>query len=168
MMTASRVGRLPGRFFLIAALMMAAPAAWAAESTAKLPRFVSLRSGEVNVRTGPNVRYPVDWVFVRKNMPVEIVAEFDTWRRVRDFQGTEGWVHQSMLSGRRTLLIVGETRTLRRSDSLEAAAVARLEPGVIGQLQQCRGDWCRVEAGGLRGWLRRNEFWGAYPDETVK
>lgn len=170
-MIAMRTARGLGRFFLLAAVattMAVATPVSAAEPASKLPRFVSLRSGEVNVRTGPNVRYPVDWVFVRKNMPVEIVAEFDTWRRVRDFQGTEGWVHQSMLSGRRTLLITGETRTLRRSDGPDAATVARLEPGVIGQLQQCRGDWCRVEAGGLRGWLRRNEFWGVYPDETVK
>jgi SH3-like domain-containing protein len=166
--TARTSGRLSLLFAVLVAVLAAPAGGWSAEQQLKLPRFASLRSGEINVRTGPNVRYPVDWVFVRRNMPVEIVAEFDTWRKIRDFQGTEGWVHTSMLSGRRTMLITGEVRTLRRSDSAEAPAVARLEPGVIGQLQQCRGDWCRLEAGGLKGWLRRSEFWGAYPDEAVK
>ncbi|MBM3572924.1 MAG: hypothetical protein FJX52_11310 [Alphaproteobacteria bacterium] len=150
------------------AAVAAVPSAVAAEQQLKLPRFASLRSNEVNLRIGPGVRYPVEWVFKRKNMPVEIVAEFDTWRKIRDFQGTEGWVHQSNLWGRRTMLIMGEVRTLRRSDSAEAPAVARLEPGVIGSLQQCRGDWCRVEAGGLRGWIKRGECWGVYPGEAVK
>jgi len=174
MTIAVRAARLLRQFSLIHLLAMAtaltvvALAADAAEQQLKLPRFASLRSGEVNVRTGPGVRYPVEWVFVRRNMPVEIVAEFDTWRKIRDYQGTEGWVHSSMLSGRRTMLILGEVRTLRRSDNGESPAVARLEPGVIGALQQCRSDWCRVEAGGLRGWLRRGEFWGAYPGEVVK
>jgi len=134
-----------------------------------VPRFVSLRSGEVNVRTGPGVRYPVEWVFVRAGMPVEVTAEFDTWRRIRDWEGTQGWVHQSMLSGRRALVVTGpDLRTLRREADGDAAALAQVEPGVMGRLNGCRGDWCRVELQGVEGWLRRSDFWGVYPTERVE
>ncbi|MGH6953281.1 MAG: SH3 domain-containing protein [Alphaproteobacteria bacterium] len=133
-----------------------------------LPRFVSLRAEEVNLRTGPGVRYPVDWVLVRRDMPVEVIAEFDTWRKVRDWQGTEGWLHKSMISGRRTVIVTGEPRTLRRDGSGESPAVARVESGVVAQLGACKGEWCRVEAAGYEGWLRRAEFWGTYPGEAVE
>lgn len=133
-----------------------------------IPRFATLRSDEVNLRTGPGVRYPVDWVFVRAGMPVEITAEFDTWRRIRDWEGTQGWVHRSMLVGRRSFVITGDVHTLRREPGGSSPAVAQVEPGVIGRLNYCKGDWCRVEAQGIEGWLRRDEFWGVYPDEEVK
>ena len=133
-----------------------------------IPRFVSLRSGEVNVRTGPGVRYPVDWVFVRAGMPVEVTAEFDTWRRLRDWEGTQGWVHQSMLSGRRSIVVLGEMRTLRRQPSASAPAVAQAEPGTMGRLEVCNGDWCRVEIQGVPGWLNREDFWGVYPEEKIE
>lgn len=139
-----------------------------AASGLSVPRFVSLRADEVNVRTGPGVRYPVDWVLVRRNMPIEIIAEFDTWRKVRDWQGTEGWVHQSMLSGHRTVVVTGGVRVLRREPAPDAPAVAKVETGVIAQLLKCDGAWCRTEASGFRGWLRRSEMWGIYPDEKIE
>lgn len=132
-----------------------------------VPRFVTLRSDEVNVRTGPGVRYPVEWVFVRKGMPVEITAEFDTWRRIRDIDGAQGWVHQSMLSGRRSLTVTGKMRTLRREASENAEAMAQVEPGVIGRIRKCHGPWCQVELQGYKGWLQRTEIWGVYPTEEV-
>lgn len=134
-----------------------------------LPRFVSLRASEVNMRIGPGVRYPVDWVYRRHQLPVEVIAEFGTWRKVRDGQGTQGWIHQSMLSSQRSLQITGQTRTLRAEAETQSAAVARVEPGVIGQLLECpqSAGWCRVKVGGFEGWLRRAEFWGAYPGEAV-
>mgnify|MGYP001806504134 CR=1 FL=1 len=130
-----------------------------------VPRYVALRSGEVNVRTGPGVRYPVEWVFLRKEMPVEITAEFDTWRRIRDWEGAEGWVHQSMLVGRRNVVVVGDIRALRKSGEAGAAVVARAEPGVIGGLQRCEREWCEVDLAGYRGWVRRAEVWGVYEHE---
>ena len=132
-----------------------------------IPRFVSLRSGEVNARTGPNVRYPIEWVFTRKEMPVEITQEFDTWRRIRDWEGSEGWVHQSMLSGKRSVVVTGEIRTIRKEPRSDAAAVARAQPGVIGWLRKCQGDWCEVDLKGYRGWVQRTDFWGAYKDEKI-
>jgi SH3-like domain-containing protein len=137
------------------------------ETGLPIPRYVTLRAREVNVRTGPGVRYPIDWVFQRPNLPVEVVAEFDTWRKIRDFEGTEGWVHQSMLSGRRTVIVLAAVRLLRREPSESAAPMARLEPGVIAWLEACREDWCEVEVAGIDGWLRRADVWGVHPGEAV-
>jgi SH3-like domain-containing protein len=137
------------------------------ETKLPIPRFVSLRSNEVNLRTGPGTTYPVDWVFVRRGLPVEIIAEFDVWRKIRDWQGTVGWVHQSMLDGRRTARITGAERDLRSEPAEAASIVAQLEPGVIGRLLECEAAWCEIETEGYRGWLRRDDFWGTYPDETV-
>lgn len=137
------------------------------ETNLPIPRFVSLRSDEVNLRAGPGTMYPVEWVYLRRGLPVEVIAEFDVWRRIRDRQNTVGWVHQSMLDGKRTALIVGSDRELLRDAADSAPTVARLAPGVIARLLECDGLWCRVEADGYRGWLRRDEFWGSYPKETV-
>jgi len=131
-----------------------------------IPRFVSLRSNEVNLRTGPGLTYPIDWIYKRDGMPVEVIEEFDTWRKIRDWQGTEGWVHQSMLDGKRDFLITGERRTMRLAPQEDARPAARLEPGVIGQLIECDPIWCRAEVQGYRGWLKREWFWGIYPSET--
>jgi SH3-like domain-containing protein len=138
------------------------------ETKLPIPRFVSLRSNEVNLRTGPGTIYPVEWVFVRRGLPVEVIAEFDVWRRIRDWQGTIGWVHQSMLDGRRTARITGADRELRSEPAEAGSIVVRLAPGVIGRLLECEASWCEIDAEGYRGWLKRDEFWGSYPDEKVQ
>lgn len=154
------------------AILPAALAQGAAMETSglPLPRFVSLRSDEVNLRTGPGVRYPVDWIYAKRDLPVEVIAEFEGWRRIRDWQGTEGWVHQSMLTGRRTIVVTGALRTLRRDDRDDGPPLAMVESGVMGRLVQCpRGKTvCRVEIDTLQGWLRRDEFWGVHPGEWVE
>lgn len=155
---------------VILALGAASVAAAPEGSGQPLPRFVSLRSGEVNMRIGPGEQYPIDWVYQRAGMPMEVVAEYYTWRRVRDWRGTEGWIHTSMLSGRRAMVVSGEVRSLRAEPDPRAPSVANVEPGVIGRLVECRQNsaWCRVEIGSLRGWLRRGEFWGAYETENLE
>lgn len=122
------------------------------------------------MRTGPGVQYPVDWVYKRRNMPVEVLAEFGTWRKIRDIQGTQGWVHQSLLSSNRWVTVTGQARTLRRRADASSPAVARLEPGVNAQIVECPEDngWCRMTSGGYEGWLRRVEVWGVYPRENIK
>ena len=132
-----------------------------------LPRFVSLRASEVNLRAGPGIRYPIQWVYQRRNMPVEVIEEFETWRRIRDWEGTDGWVHQSMIQGRRSFLVTGQERLLLREPEGGAPPVARLQVGVVGELFGCNGRWCEVSAGGYGGWLPRDAFYGVYPDETV-
>ena len=152
-------------------LVLAAPAvthAQAPRENLPVPRFVSLRSEEVNLRTGPGVRYPVEWVYVRRQLPVEILQEFENWRRIRDRDGTEGWVHQSMLTGRRAAVIEGEMRNLRRRPEADAPVVARVEPGVVAAILECKDGWCRLETAGFRGWLPRGEIWGVYPNEAIK
>lgn len=167
------VSRLPRRLaasllpLLLAAGALAPAPPAGAESGLPVPRFVSLRSDEINLRTGPGTNYPVDWVYVRRHMPVEIVAEFDTWRKIRDWEGTVGWVHQSLLDGERTGIVVGATRDMLSAPRADATrTVARLEPGVIVRLRECRPEWCFVQAEEFEGWLRRDAFWGVYPGET--
>ena len=135
-----------------------------------LPRFASLRAGEVNVRTGPGVQYPVDWVFQRQGLPVEVIAEYRTWRKIRDWQGTQGWVHQSLLAGKRNVIVVGGTRTLLAKPEPDGRAVAQLEAGVVASLVSCPegSAWCRIEIDGFDGWLRRVDFWGVLKDEVTE
>ena len=163
---------LAGALLIGAIAAVAGPRAVAdnlgSETKLPIPRFVSLRSNEVNLRTGPGTIYPVEWVFVRRGLPVEVIAEFDVWRRIRDWQGTMGWVHQSMLDGRRTARITGADRELRSEPAEAGSIVVRLAPGVIGRLLECEASWCKIDAEGYRGWLKRDEFWGIYPDEKVQ
>jgi len=158
---------------VLAVLTMLAPLAAARAGEASglpLPRFVSLRSDEVNVRSGPGQRYPIDWIYARKDLPVEVIAEFEAWRKIRDWQGTEGWLHQSMLSGRRMMVVIGGQRQLRGSDAEASDVLALVEPGVLGRLLQCprNRDYCRVEVGQIQGWLRRDEIWGVYKGEWIE
>jgi SH3-like domain-containing protein len=135
----------------------------------KLPRFASLRSDEVNMRAGPGTRYRIDWVYKRRDLPVEIEREFDVWRWVRDPDGTQGWVHQATLMGRRSFIVQKTEATLRSDASDSSAAVAILKPGVIGRIRSCEAasDWCDVQTGSYRGYLRRQAFWGLLPGEAV-
>jgi SH3-like domain-containing protein len=122
------------------------------------------------MRAGPGTRYPTEWTYRRRDLPVEIVREFELWRRIRDMEGTEGWVHQSNLTGRRTFIVTGHERVLRRRAEESANVVARLKPGVLGRIRACAAGsaWCEVQVGDYRGWLRRNEFFGVTADEEVK
>ena len=132
-----------------------------------IPRFASLRSDEVNVRTGPGSRYPIDWMFKRKAMPVEIVAEYENWRKIRDWQGASGWVHQSLLSGKRSFIISAKTTSLYKTPASSAEVVAKLEPEVLGEIRSCAGDWCRVKVSGVSGWIERSGMWGVYKSEPI-
>jgi len=138
------------------------------ETGLPLPRFVSVRAAEANLRTGPGVRYPIAWVYLKPGLPMEIIAEFDTWRMVRDHDGEEGWLHQSLLSGKRTVLIAADLATLRRRPEEAAPAVARAQRGVVADLEACEGVWCEIEAGGFTGWVPMRTLWGVYPGERVE
>ncbi|MFA5592212.1 MAG: SH3 domain-containing protein [Micavibrio sp.] len=131
-----------------------------------IPRFVSLASDKVFVRTGPALRYPIKWVYQRKNMPVEIVQEFDTWRKIRDMDGDDGWIHQSLLSGERHIVVKGEARLpVRRAPDADSRPIAHLEPSVIARAHRCQGGWCQVMAAGYTGWAERKFLWGVYDSE---
>jgi SH3-like domain-containing protein len=147
------------------------------ESGLPLPRYVSLKADRVNLRTGPGTEYPTTWVYRRAGLPLEVVSEFEGWRKVRDAEGASGWVVQSLLSGRRTALITpwdvkagkpAPQISVRNSDSESARAVAIAEAGSIVNIQTCDGRWCRVTIDRYRGYLPQKQPWGVYENETVK
>lgn len=136
-----------------------------------LPRFVTLKADKVNVRRGPSSDHEVAWVFQRKGYPVEIIAEFENWRRVRDSDGDEGWILQSMLTGKRSAVVApwraGNPLVMRASTSETANAIAQLQPGVMGQVKSCDGKWCELDAQGYDGYVPQDMLWGVYPGEQV-
>jgi SH3-like domain-containing protein len=144
-----------------------------------VPRYVSLKTDRVNLREGPSKDHRTLWVFQRAGLPVEITAEFETWRRIRDAEGTEGWVLHSLLSGRRTALVTSPTKgggqplpLYERADE-RAEVVARLQPGVIANVRQCTGAWCRIivvnpKERDFTGFVRQDRLWGVYPNEKLE
>jgi len=136
-----------------------------------LPRFVSLKAGRVNVRVGPGQGYKVSWVFTRSALPVEIVQEFDNWRRIRDSDGTEGWVFHSLLVGKRTAVVApwqdGDPLPIRASPNDTAEITAYLQPKVVSSVTSCEGGWCRLVDKRFRGWIKQTNLWGVYPDEVI-
>jgi SH3-like domain-containing protein len=136
-----------------------------------IPRYVSLKTDHVNVRAGPTKDNDVAWVYTRTGLPVEITAEFENWRRVRDSEGYEGWVYHSLLSGRRTAVV-----TMKSKDELapiydnadpHSAVAARLQVGVVTQVKHCAAGWCHVNGNGFDGWIEQQRLWGVYADEKV-
>jgi SH3-like domain-containing protein len=131
-----------------------------------LPRFASLASSEVNVRTGPSIDHPIRWTYSRTGLPVRIVEESDQWRRIEDPDGETGWAHASLLAIQRRAIVVGPgTQELRRSADPDGRVVALLEPGVIGTYDRCEGEWCRIEVEDELGWVPRSAIWGVAPGE---
>ncbi len=139
-----------------------------------LPRFVSLKSGRVNSRIGPSFSYPVDWLYLKAGLPIEILQEYDTWRKVRDSDGSEGWINQTLLSGRRTGIVApwqegkDAKQALLSEPNKKARTVALVEPGVIGVIHSCNGEWCEMDFSGHVGWINQTLVWGAYPNEKIK
>lgn len=155
-------------FCVLASFFQPAYAAGKDPQALPLPRFASLKTNEVFMRTGPAQRYPIKWTYKREQLPVEIIQEFDAWRKIKDKDGEEGWVHQSMLSGRRSALVTGKEDMPVLKDPQEGGqTIARMEPGVIVMLDQCNPTWCKVKAGGFKGWMQRTSLWGIYESEVL-
>ena len=179
--------RLRGPSLLVtalAAMLLAAGAAFAQQTAAAngeqignvtgltLPRYASLKTDRVNLREGPRKDYATKWVFQRAGLPVEITAESDTWRKVRDSEGAEGWVLHSLLSGRRTALVAPGKKNdsfkifTRASESADLAAT--LQSGVIGNIRTCDGAWCLIDGEGFKGYIKQSNLWGVYPGEKIE
>lgn len=133
-----------------------------------IPRFVTLGASQVNVRAGPGVRYPVSFTFQRKGYPVEIIAEYDLWRKIKDIEGSEGWVHKNMLSGKRSAILLDRMRIIYDEPSTDGLPVLLVESRVIAPLKACRRDWCELEIDGIEGWIPRDQIYGTYKAETFK
>lgn len=133
-----------------------------------LPRFVSLKASEANVRRGPSLTHRIDWVFKRRDMPLRITAEFGHWRRVEDRDGAGGWVHYTLLSGVRTVIVEREMLDLHARPDPDTMVLARLEAGVVARLAECGSDWCAISVDGHDGWAPKAALWGVEPGELVK
>ncbi len=131
-----------------------------------IPRFVSLKASEGNVRRGPSLSHRIDWVFKHRNMPLEVIGEFGHWRRVRDRDGAGGWVHYSLLSGTRTVIIEEDMLPLLMKPDTRATVNAHAEAGVVARLGECVQDWCRITADRHRGWVPKSALWGVTAEET--
>jgi SH3-like domain-containing protein len=131
-----------------------------------MPRYVSLRSSEANARRGPSTSYRIDWVFMRRGMPLRVTGEYGNWRRVEDIEGLGGWMSHVMLSGNRTVIVTRDMAAIRLQADPRAPVVAFLEAGVIGRLLRSGEGWCRINADGLRGWIETASVWGVDPDES--
>ena len=139
-----------------------------------VPRFVSLKSDRVNVRAGPTKDHEVTWVYTRSGLPVEVTAEFENWRRIRDWEGAEGWVYHSLLSGRRTAIVTPKSKSkddllslFEKADD-QSVVRARLQSGVLGTVKRCSGGWCYITGSGFDGWIEQVRLWGVYPGEKVE
>ncbi len=135
------------------------------ETNLPLPRYVSMKAAEGNVRRGPSLNHRIDWVFKRRDMPLRIIAEHGHWRRVQDRDGQGGWVHYSLLSGARTVIIEQDMLTLHMRPDEQTPVTAALEAGVIARLGKCELAWCQLRAGGFRGWAPKERLWGVTADE---
>ncbi|MDZ7907428.1 MAG: SH3 domain-containing protein [Gemmobacter sp.] len=133
-----------------------------------LPRFVTLKTDEGNARRGPGLSHRIDWVFKRAGMPLRVTAEYENWRRVEDQEGLGGWVHYSLLSGVRSVLIQAEQAEFRAAPDSTAEVVVRAERNVIARILQCTPDWCRLTADGERGWVSKAALWGVDPGEVIE
>ena len=130
-----------------------------------IPRYVSLKVKEANARRGPSLSHKIDWIYKRQNMPLEIYAEYENWRRVRDFEGLGGWVHYTLLSGTRYVLIKNELLEMRLLPSIDAQVIAKVPQHNIATLDKCNKDWCRITDDGYKGWVPKNGIWGVYENE---
>jgi SH3-like domain-containing protein len=167
-----------GALALVATLTCVAPARAAGDvgigskSGLPVPRFVSLKPDRVNVRGGPTRDHEVTFVYTRAGLPVEITAESDNWRRIRDWEGSEGWVYHSLLSGRRTAVVTPKDKTqlvpLYDAGAGDAMVIARLQAGVLAAVKRCTGSWCRIAGPGFDGWVVQEQLWGVYPNEKVE
>jgi SH3-like domain-containing protein len=173
----ARMLRALSLFVALAALFAAPTLAAGAEPVGTatglpVPRYVSLKTDRVNLREGPSKDHATTWVFQRAGLPVEITAEFETWRKVRDSEGSEGWVLHSLLSGRRTALVApwkkNENFKIFAKASESSDLAATLQSGVIGNIRSCDSSWCLIDGDGFKGYIKQSNLWGVYPGEKVE
>jgi len=160
-------GLLISLFIITPTLAAGADGEKGRETNLPIPRYVSIKASEANVRRGPGLTHRIDWVFQRRHLPVQVTAEFGHWRRIQDIEGAGGWVHYSLLSGARYVLVTKDFAALYKKPSPEARLIARAEAGVVARLGDCIDGWCKVSADRLSGWARREDLWGIAAGEVL-
>lgn len=162
-------GLLAGLLFMISNALAQVPAE-ETENGVNLPRFVSTRSNHINARSGPGARYPIEWVYMQKGAPVEIIAEFELWRKIKDWQGSESWIHKSMLTGKRTVKVInpGENN-LYAKDDYKSKVIAKVEDEVVGEVDKCpaNNSFCRIKFANITGWIPRANLYGLHSGEII-
>lgn len=151
---------MTSRHILVAALLLAAVGPAAAQSDVELPYWASISVDEARMRKGPSPDVPVTWEYRRKDLPVRVIARFETWRKIEDPDGTQGWMAARLLSRTRTAIVTGGIRPMREEPSVSAAVAYRAEPGVVGRITDCKNGWCRIDVGGRKGWIETDHIWG--------
>lgn len=151
---------MTSRHILTAAALMAVVGPAAAQSDVELPYWASINVDEARMRKGPSPDVPVTWEYRRKDLPVKVVARFETWRKIEDPDGTQGWMAARLLSRTRTAIVTGEIRPMREDASVSAPVAYRAEPGVVGRITECNKDWCLFDVKGRKGWIQTDHIWG--------
>ena len=158
--------RLAVLLCLLAAPALAQDASILNPSGLPIPRYVSLKSNEINVRVGPGTRYPIKWVYKRANFPVQVIEEFAHWRKIKDYDGSVGWVQKNMLGGDRTALIMDKPQNLYAEPEVSSTPIMRADPLVIGLVLECQPDWCKLEIKERTAWIRKADIWGVGREEV--
>ena len=162
------------RALVMLCLLLTTPALAATEpsilnpSGLPVPRYVSLKYDDVNVRVGPGKRYPIHYVYKRAHLPVKIIEEFAHWRKIADYEGSSGWVHKGAIDGKRSAMVMDKTQNLYADADAASRTVLRAQPHVIGALKKCEPDWCEMEINGRKGWIRKADIWGVGREEVFK
>lgn len=147
--------------FIILITIMLTPIVNADNKKLPIPRFVSIKSNEVNARSGPTTKSAIEWIFVKKGEPVEITAEYEQWRQVRDINGEGGWIHSSVLSGRRSVIIIGDKEIeLTKNVNPQSKVIAKLMPKVRCNLKKCKEQFCQITCKDYTGWISKENLWG--------
>ena len=158
---------IAGALLAIVALCGLAASADAAGAQRKTPYWGSLSAGQARMRTGPGRTYPANWLYQRQGLPVQVIEVYPGWRKVRDPDGTEGWMIGNLVSDQRAGMIKGTVAALRDSPNPGAKIVWRAEPGVVGRIDKCGGGWCRIDVHGRGGYVEATHLWGVDPGETI-
>jgi SH3-like domain-containing protein len=151
---------MTSRQILAAAALLAVVGPATAQSDVELPYWASISVDEARMRKGPSPDVPVLWEYRRKDLPVRVIARFETWRKIEDPDGTQGWMAARLLSRTRTAIVTGGIRPMREEPNVSAAVAYRAEPGVVGRITDCKNGWCRFDVGGRKGWIETDHIWG--------
>jgi SH3-like domain-containing protein len=151
--------------FTVGALMFAAAFFSATVATAqsqqKTPYWASIEEPEARMRTGPSTEFPTKWIYKRQNLPVKVIAVHSVWRKVEDPDGDQGWMHVRLLSPRRTAVVIGNSIGSLHAEPMASARISwRVEPGVVGRIDECDKGWCRFENAGRYGYIQTDRLWG--------
>ena len=151
---------MTSRHILTSLMLLAAVGPAAAQSDVELPYWASINVDEARMRKGPSPDVPVTWEYRRKDLPVKVIARHETWRKIEDPDGTQGWMAARLLSRTRTAIVTGEIRPMREDASTSAAIAYRAEPGVVGRITDCKAGWCLFDVKGRKGWVQADHIWG--------